>query len=105
MGRVSRKYKVDRIYLDDTDWIEIRSAISQEHFRRLVANTVLGVDCKPVNQKLLETFIKRWNLRDKEGKKMQVNRETIFMLTIEVKERILGEINDRFTLKRRGERS
>lgn len=86
-----------RIYLDDEEWVEIRARMTDKVLKRKTLEYLaLGLDIeRDLGIMLLEANIVRWNFKDRDGRTMPLNRESVRMLVISVMERILEEIAKR----------
>lgn len=103
--------EVDRIHLEDGQWVDIKRRLSIGDMERLEA-VVLGVEfgkgaevtgtLKPFRTALLQIAIVDWSFTDANGQKLPINRDTIGQMSMELAERLLDEINKRNPFAQRG---
>lgn len=101
--------EIDRIKLEDGEWVDIKHCMSygdtqklSSHFLKLRTrleslepNVDVDMDVETGNIALLVINIKAWSLKDREDKVMPINMETIAMLDKVTSERLLSEIDKR----------
>ena len=118
--------EVDRIELDDGEWVDIKQKMSYGDLDRLEANMGKAIYSPEVTEKMLKNAdairkgdiqlspeeltdfeystgklalltvnIRAWSFKDKKGKALAVNKNTVAMLDSATAEKLLDEIGKR----------